>query len=238
AAFKTADGAVVAAPEIQWSSSAPAVATVVDNGSATTVTAVNDGVAAITARSGGLSATTQSEVRRALSSITLTKPVRVMEYGTTAQFSATAFDARHNAIPNVQGFTFLSDDPSIAFVQPNGAVTALFKFPQLHDAVITASLSRDGTTATAKVPVVLGEPLETDYGALLLTNFVEPNQPNAFGSGIALINRLADRIAYRVVWSGLTSPVTSVAIRGPIASAGTGDLLVDLLPLPTLDASG
>ncbi|MEO7995798.1 MAG: CHRD domain-containing protein [Gemmatimonadaceae bacterium] len=239
AVVKNPDGAVVAAPDIQWSSSAPGVASVaVTAAGSATVTAVGDGTAIITARSGSVQSTTEVAVHRAMVSITLTKPMRVLEWGMSEQLVATALDARHNAIPDVQGFKFSSDDPASVFVQPDGVATAVFKFPLLGDAVITASLTRDGVSAIAKVTLVVSEPVETDYGALLLADFIQPGTQNAHGSGIALMNRLADRIAYRAIWSGLSGSVTSVTIRGPSASTENGDLLVNLLPLPTLDSLG
>lgn len=240
AVVKNGRGDVIEHPVVEWSSSAGGVvASVVSIGVASgIVTAINDGTATITARSGAIESAVQIVVHRTLASVSLTTPTKVLEYGTNTQFVATAFDAGHNAIPNVQGFTFTSDNPSAAFVQPNGVVTALFKFPQLPDAAITASLTRDGITATAKVNVIVSLPDFVDYGALMLTENVVPLNPPTRGSGLALFTRAPDRVSYRVLWSDLRSPVTHVQLRGPAAWNENGELLVELGPRPTLDSLG
>lgn len=239
AVVKNGRGEVIAQPNVEWSSSAVGVATVVNSGIGSgTVTAVGDGSATITARSGAIESAIQVVVHRTLASVSLTTPTKVLEYGTSTQFVATAFDARHNAIPNVQGFIFTSNNPTTAFVQPNGVVTALFKFPQLPDAAITASLTRDGITATAKVNVIVAVPDFIDYGALMLTENIVPLNPPTRGSGLALFARSPDRISYRVLWSDLSGPVTHVQLRGPAAWNENADLLVELGPRPTLDSLG
>lgn len=236
---RNSDGAVIDSPEVQWVSNATTVATVTDNGAAgATVVAVGDGLVTITARSGAIESSLQFTVHRILASVTLTAPHRVLEYGSATQLVATAFDARHNAIPNVQGFKFSSDNPSTVFVQPNGVATALFRFPQLADAIITASLTRDGITATSRFNFIVGEPADIDFGALMLTENVQPVRPPTTGSGIALMTRFVDHIAFRVIWSELSGPVSAVQIRGPATVGNQADLFVSLAPLPSLDSLG
>ncbi|MEO7996960.1 MAG: CHRD domain-containing protein [Gemmatimonadaceae bacterium] len=233
AVVKNSKGAAITPAAVDWKSSVPAVATVVNDGNgAATITAVGDGTTTISARSGSIENTATIVVRRALASVTVTLPNRLLEYGLASPIFATAFDARHNAIPNVTGFTYTTDNPSAAFVEQSGIVTALFAFPIRPDAVITATVTRDGVTRSGTVNMMAVEPPVFNTGALLLSENVFPQPLPSHGSGLAIMNRNPTSISSRVLWADLTGPATSVQIRGPGALTDSADVLVQLGPLP------
>lgn len=233
AVVKNSNGAAITQAAVDWKSSAPAVATVVSDGNgAATVTAVGDGTTTISARSGSIENTVNIVVRRALASVTVTLPNRLLEYGFASPIFATAFDARHNAIPNVTGFTYTTDNPSAAFVEPSGIVTALFTFPIRPDAVITATVTRDGVTRSGTVNMMAVEPAVFNTAALLLSENVFPQPVPSLGSGLVIMNRNPTSISSRVLWADLTGAATSVEIRGPGTLADSADVLVELGPLP------
>lgn len=234
AVVKNSNGAVITQLAVDWKSSVPAVATIVNDGNgAATITAVGDGTTTISARSGSIESTVNIVVHRTLASVTVTLPNRLLEYGFASPIFATAFDARHNAIPNVTGFIYTTDNPSAAFVEQSGIVTALFKFPIRPDAVITATLTRDGVTRSGTVNMMAVEPAVFNTAALLLSENVFSQQPlPSLGSGLAIMNRNPTSISSRVMWADLTGPATSVQIRGPGALTDSADVLVQLGPLP------
>ncbi|MEO7995799.1 MAG: hypothetical protein ABI852_00055, partial [Gemmatimonadaceae bacterium] len=239
AVVRDSAGREVPASNMQWSSSAAGVATfVIDAEGQITVTAVGDGTTIISARSGDVQASTGIIVRRVLSSVSLTVAARSLDFGATTQLTATAYDARDNAIPNVQGFIFKSDNPATLFVQPNGMVTALLKFGQSQSGVLMATLTRDGVTRSDTVAMDIVPPASVDIAALLLTEFVVPLNPPTGGSGLAHLFRRSDRLDVRLYWASLTSRVTSAEIHGAAAFDQTAEILVQLGPLPTPDSLG
>ncbi|MBC8089613.1 MAG: CHRD domain-containing protein [Phycisphaerae bacterium] len=232
-------GRVIANPSVEWIWGPPGVVTVTNNTSGSlTVTAVGDGTALITARSGAIEGSTKIVVRRALASVSLETPLREVVLGTSTRLTAVALDARNNVIPNVQGFIFRSDNPTTLFAQPDGTVTGLFRFGQTAKATLTATVTRDGITASDTVGMAMIPPPSVDIGALLLTEFVVPLNPPTAGSGIAHFLRQGDRLNARIFWSLLTSRVTSVEIHGAARFDETADLLVNLGPLPASDSLG
>jgi trimeric autotransporter adhesin len=158
------DGAqqVVTSPSLTWSSSASAVATVAESGDGATITAVGDGVATITATSGGAKGTMTVTVRRAVASVALTSPVAVLTVGSSVQLVATALDPRQNPIDLTTGFTYTSSNPKSLLVSATGLVSALFSFSPSPSATITATLTRDGVTASGSTEISVGVPLTFD----------------------------------------------------------------------------
>jgi uncharacterized protein YjdB len=158
AVVKDADQQVVPSPSLTWTSNAPAVATVAGAGETATITAVGDGVATISAKIGAVKGTVVVTVRRTLVSVKLASPVPVLTLGSSVQLVATALDARENAIPGLTGFTYASSNPNLLMVSPSGLVTALFGFSETLLATITATLTRDGVTASASTSITAAVP--------------------------------------------------------------------------------
>lgn len=239
AIVRNSAGQVIANPSIEWISSATNVATVSNSASGTvTVTAVGDGTASISARSGTIQESVQIVVHRTLASVELLAPSQTVALGSSTRLAAHALDARNTVIPNVQGFIFKSSNPTSLFVQPDGTVTGLFRFNQTTGALLTVSITRDGVTAGDTVSMTLVPPQSVDIASLLLTETVVPIRPSTAGAGLAHLERRGDRLNARIFWSSLTSPVKSVEIHGAAKFDETGDLLVNLGPLPATDSLG
>ena len=107
---------------ITWSSGDEAVATVDGNG---LVTAVSNGMAEITAKSGSLSANAAITVSQAPASIAITpESASLSELGQTVQFMATVSDANDFTIEDA-AVSWSSSDESVATVNEAGLVTAV-----------------------------------------------------------------------------------------------------------------
>ncbi|MEO7996961.1 MAG: CHRD domain-containing protein [Gemmatimonadaceae bacterium] len=233
AVVKNADGGVIAAPNLQWSSSNAEVASLTfDPSNNIVATANSDGTTIITARSGSIESTTPVVVRRAVAFIVLTAASNKIEFGSSMQLIALAYDARHQNLPTVQQFTFVSSNPASISVNATGTATAHFKFPQLPGATITASVTRDDVTTSSSLTLDVGIPSTTNFASLMLTDYVLPVRPPGLGAGLAFMTRSPDNVLYRVLWSDLSGAATSAQIRGPGGTADNAELLVELGPLP------
>jgi len=138
--------AVISDASVQWTSSAPAAVSVSPlSGLTTTATAVNNGSATITATSGTVTGQASTTVQQRLASLAVTPGTLSLTVGNNGQLAPVARDARGNAIIGVSGFSFLSSNSSVASVTSAGTVGAV----AVGSATITASLVRDGITATA-----------------------------------------------------------------------------------------
>ncbi|MBC8089614.1 MAG: CHRD domain-containing protein [Phycisphaerae bacterium] len=233
AVVKNASGGIIASPNLQWSSSSPDVVSVTSDASNNAVaTANSDGTANVVVRSGSVETTTPLVVRRAVASILLTSVSDKIEFGSTMQLITIAYDARHQAMPAVQQFTYVSSNPAAISVSATGHATALFKFPQLPEAIITASVTRDGTTTSSSIKLTAAIPSSTEFGSLMLTLYVLPVRPPGLGAGLAFMTRSPDYILYRVLWTDLSGVATNAQIRGPGGPEDIAELLVELGPLP------
>lgn len=108
---------------VNWNSSNTAVATVSGSG---LVTAVSNGTAQITARSGNASGTANITVAEPVPTrITVTPSSHTLEaIGATVQLSATVRDQRNNVMSG-QTVTWSSGDEAVATVSATGLVTAV-----------------------------------------------------------------------------------------------------------------
>jgi hypothetical protein len=107
-------------------------------------------------------------------------------------------------------------------------VTALFAFPALPSAIITATVTRDGVTVTDTAGVTVIAPSRFDFASLLLTEYVKPVAVPTAGSGVAYFTVAGARINYTVIWSALSGPATAVDLHGPAAANDVGAMLVSI----------
>ena len=107
---------------VAWTSSDDAVATVSGQG---LVTAVKNGTATITGRSGSASATSTVTVMQSVGSIAIEPTsATLMSLGETVQLTATVFDQRNQQVTNAV-VTWSSSDDAVATVSGQGLVTAV-----------------------------------------------------------------------------------------------------------------
>ena len=128
---------------VSWSSSAPDVASVDQNGK---VTAIKKGSATITATAGGKSATCEVTVIARVASVSLDKATLTMKDGEEQTLTATILP--ENA--DDKSVSWSSSAPDVASVDQNGKVTAIKK----GTATITVTTVDGGKTATCEVTVI------------------------------------------------------------------------------------
>ncbi|MCY4645665.1 MAG: Ig-like domain-containing protein [Gammaproteobacteria bacterium] len=110
------------ATEVTWSSADDAVATVDTNG---LVTAVGDGVASVTASSGGVSGSAALTVAQLAVEMRLSpKADTLAAPGETLRLTAEAHDANRHRLASPR-FTWMSSDESVATVDTSGLVTGV-----------------------------------------------------------------------------------------------------------------
>lgn len=223
-------------PSIVWSASAPGVVTVAGAGDAATITAIADGTVWVIASTGSQRDSVSVTVHRRLASLVLSGPVAPgaldstiisLTLGTTMRLAASGLDARGHVIPGLTGVVFTTSNPAIAEVTPNGIVTPLFDLAAPNAAVISATLTLDGVTATDSAKVRSIPPAAFDHVALLHTENERPTPVAGNGLGIAFFTLDGARIVYTINWSRLTGPATEVHLHGPAGADADGELLVD-----------
>lgn len=155
ATAKDASGNPIANAPISWSTSNQSVATVAGSGSTATITSVGNGSAVITATSGSVSATLNVDVAQKFVSLSLTPATASNGIGASVTLTPTARDARNAAISGVTGTTFATSDRTKALVDASGVVTTIAP----GAATITASLTRDGVTASATAAITVTAPV-------------------------------------------------------------------------------
>jgi hypothetical protein len=230
AVVRDINDAVISAPAVSWRTSAPSVATVVGSGETATITAVDDGTAIITASSGRADGTVTVTVRRRVVSIELSAPDSVIVAGFTTQLTIVGRDGRQNAITGLTGATFASSNLFSVMVSPTGLVTALFSSFRPFDAIVTATLTRDGETFSAakRIDVADAAPAAFDFSALMESLEVRPEPVNSAAEGIIFLTLDGPRVRYKMLWSLLEGPPVSAHIHGPDLSDNAADILVDL----------
>ena len=145
-------------PAVTWSSDAPEVASVDQEGN---VTAKKLGTAKITVttQDGGKTATCTVTVRAvAVTGVTLDNPVLPLAIGTSSKLTATVTPA--NATN--KAVTWTSDAPEVASVDQEGNVTA----KKLGTAKITVTTQDGGKTATCTVTVQQQQVMVLHLGAI------------------------------------------------------------------------
>lgn len=146
---------------VTWTTSNAAVATVSGSGTSATITATGNGSATITASSGAVSGTIGVDVAQRFASVTVTAAAGALNIGATTQLTATARDARGAAIPGAAGATFTTADRTRALVDGAGLVTAIAP----GGVTLTASITRDGVTASGSATVTVNSPVSGSASA-------------------------------------------------------------------------
>ena len=109
------------AAQVTWGSSDTAIATVDADG---LVTAVNNGTATVTVRSGAVSNSVNVSVEQQAESVTLSRDEAVLTaVGDTLQLEAVVSDANDNSMSS--DISWESSDPSVVLVDEDGLVTAV-----------------------------------------------------------------------------------------------------------------
>lgn len=232
AIVKDAYQAVISAPSLTWTSSAPSVATVEGSGASATITAVDDGTTLITAASGSVRGSVSVTVRRRLVSVEVSAPDSVLVAGASTQLTVVGRDARGNPITALTSLSFAASNALNLMVSPGGLVTALFSPIQSFDSFVTATLTRDRVTLSSRkhFEVASAEPSRLDFSALMEPSGVRP-EPFNTGVGAVYFTLDGTRVKFQMLWSLLEQPPTGAHIHGPDAEGtnGIGDILVDLL---------
>jgi outer membrane protein OmpA-like peptidoglycan-associated protein len=146
ASARDAGSSPIANAAFSWTSSNPSVASVSSTG---VVTAVGNGMAQITAASGGRSAAADVTVAQMTSSVTVAPATSALTAaGATAQLTAQAADANGRAMSG-KTFTWTSDAAGVATVSATGLATAV------ANGVAHIGASVDGRSGSGIVTVVI-----------------------------------------------------------------------------------
>ena len=137
--------------QVTWGSSDTAVATVDADG---LVTAVNNGTATVTVRSGAVSNSVSVTVEQQPASVTLSRDEAVFTaVGETLQLEASVSDANDNSTSSE--ISWESSDPGVVLVDENGRITA-----RSHGSVtITATVFDQGRSVSDSVEIIVRRPL-------------------------------------------------------------------------------
>ena len=207
---RDAAGTVIPEPAVQWTSSAPAIATVSATG---VVTAIAPGQATITAVADTKSATASVVVGvEPVASVSVRPSVLSLVVGSTAPLVAEARDAQGRALSG-RPVMWSSDAPTIVAVSADGIATGL----AVGTAVVTASV--EGRTATATIsvsPVAVSSVTVTPSSVSLVvgqsaTLTGTPRDANGFP--------LSGRT---VTWSTSSIAIATVSPAGVVSAAGAG----------------
>ena len=168
-------GNAVAGAEFSWESSDAAIATVDASG---LVTGVAEGVAMITASSGGTSATatiTVISVTGRVASVLVAPPeATITALGDTLRLAALGFDENGHAVAGAV-FSWMSGDRSVATVDERGLVTAVAE----GTATITANVEASSGSAEITVREIAITGTDRDILVTLYKATDGPNWKNA-----------------------------------------------------------
>lgn len=212
ASVRDANQTAIANAAVSWTSSNPAVATVVGTGTSATITAVGNGSATITAASGSVQATLSVDVAQKFAVLTVTPSAPALAIGATVTVQAIARDARNSAISGATGMTFTTSDRTKALVDAGGIVTAIAP----GNPVITASLTRDGVTATATANVTVSAPSAAATSANVAATASNTFTPNSVTVAVGGAVNWSFTGDHNVLFSGVGAPSDI-----PVVSTGT-----------------
>ena len=198
---------------VNWNSSNTAVATVSGSG---LVTAVSNGTAQITARSGNASGTANITVAEPVPTrVTISPtPYTLEAIGATVQLSATVRDQRNNVMSG-QPITWSSGDEAVATVSGDGLVTAVGN-GKTEITAKSGSLSSSAEITVAQVPAAVS--IEVDAEATTLT---------AIGQTLQLMASVSDANDHPIAdpdisWSSSDESVATVDEDGLVTAVSNG----------------
>ena len=146
------------------------------------------------------------------------------------QMEAIALDARGHELTTITSFNWASSSAAVPLFNTTGLITALFTLNGPQTAVITATATLDGVTASGFTPVTEAVPQGFDFAALMLTEYELPTQSWTLGEGIAYFSADGAGIAYRIIWNRLSGPAVEAHIHGPGTAADVADSSSTLHP--------
>ena len=201
---------ILGSATVSWSSSDEGVATVSGQG---LVTAVSNGTATITARSGSASSTATVTVMQSAGRIVLDpSSATLMSLGERLQLSATVLDANGQAVEDA-AIVWSSSDQSVATVSAQGLVTAVSN----GTATITARSGSASATATVTVMQSAGrivlEPSSATLMSLGETVLLTASVLDANGQAVE------DAV---ISWSSSDTGVATVSNQGLVTTVANG----------------
>ena len=159
------NNALMSSSVVTWSSSAVGVATVSGQG---LVTAVKNGTATITGRSGSASASLQVTVMQSVGSIAIEPTsATLMALGETVQLTATVLDQNRQPVADAI-VTWSSSDEAVATVSGQGLVTAVSN----GTATITG---RSGSASASAIVTIIDNSREREALVALYNSTAGPN---------------------------------------------------------------
>lgn len=196
----------VIAGNVAWSSSNDAIATVNETGLAT---AVDEGVATITATAARMNGSATLTVDRIIASVAVEPTTAQVEPGLSVQFTAIARD-RHGNVMSAE-FTWVSSNEAVATVDQTGLSTGTND----GESTITASAEGKSGSGVLTVKRIVGsvevQPLEIDL------------EPGATQQFIAIVrDRQGNIMTADVTWSSSDDAVATVNQTGLATAVGDG----------------
>jgi trimeric autotransporter adhesin len=211
AVLRDSTGLVVVRP-IQWTSSAPTVATVSSTGS---ITAVGVGSATITATSEGRSATAAiSASLIPVTTVAVTVPRTGIRIGEAVSAAAVLRDSAGTVV--TRPITWSTSAATVATVSSTGVVTAV----GAGSATITAtSEGRTGTVAMTVTPIPLT--------SVTVTTPVSTFRVGEGTQATVVLRDSAGTVVTRpVTWSSSAPAIATVSTTGAIAGVGEGTVTI------------
>ena len=208
------NNAVLANAVVSWSSNAVGVATVSADG---LVTAVSNGNATVTARSGSASASVTISVMQTAGRIEIVPEVAtLMSLGETVQLTATVLDGSGQKVEGAV-VTWRSGDDSVATVSAGGLVTAVSN----GNATITARSGSASASVTVSVMQAAGR-IEIVPEVATLTSLGETVQLTA-----TVLDGSGQKVEGAVVtWRSDDDSVATVSAHGLVTAVSNGNATI------------
>lgn len=210
AAVQDRSGGALSGAAISWTSSNPAVASVSSTG---LVTALGNGSASVTAKSGAATASAQVTVQQIAVSLRISADsVRMSSLTDTLSLTASLMDAKGKAVSG-EGVEWITSDASVAAVSSTGRITATGN----GSAAVVARSGALLDTLTVRVQQV--------PAAIELSHRVHAF--SAVGQTLDLSATVRDSARQAVVgaqpgWSSINGAVVSVTAAGSVIARGKG----------------
>lgn len=203
----------IAGKAVTWTSSAPSVATVNQQG---TVTALTEGTAQVTASADGVAGAATITVRIAVASVAVAPSSGALLVGATLQLAATPQSATGAALPG-RAVAWSTSNPTVATVSSSGLVTARAA------GAATISASSEGKTGTAAITVtavpVAAVTVEPAAFTLLAGGSVQLLATPRDSAGNALAGRT-------ITWGSAAPAVATVSTSGRVSALTAGQALI------------